>query len=102
MALCLAKEVVDNAIADLSTIEKKNVGMPNGSNTDISPAALQPASNRKRKHSSTNGSLQGIEAGGVLGVEVPKKRRVVPISLRIAALEALEALITVVCIFSLK
>ncbi|KAI5421942.1 uncharacterized protein LOC127076040 [Lathyrus oleraceus] len=95
MALCLSKEVVDNAIADLSTLEKKNVSMPNGSNTDVSPAALQPASNRKRKHSSTNGSLQENEAGGVLGVQVPKKCRVAPISLRIAALEALEALITV-------
>ncbi|CAK8565723.1 unnamed protein product [Lathyrus sativus] len=95
MALCLSKEVVNNAIADLSTLEKKNVSMSNGSNTDVSAAALQPASNRKRKHSSTNGSLQENEAGGVLGVQVPKKYRVAPISLRIAALEALEALITV-------
>ena len=102
MALCLSKEVVNNAIADLSTLEKKNGGMLNGSNTDVSTIAPLPASNRKRKHSSTNGSVQEYDAGGGLGVEVPNKCPVTPIFLRVAALEALEALITVVCIFSLK
>ncbi|KEH18714.1 hypothetical protein MtrunA17_Chr8g0347521 [Medicago truncatula] len=95
MALCLSKEVVNNAIADLSTVEKKNGGMLNGSNTEVSTIAPLPASNRKRKHSSTNGSVQEYDAGGGLGVEVPNKCPVTPISLRVAALEALEALITV-------
>jgi hypothetical protein len=102
MALCLSKEVVNNAINDLSTIEKKNGGLSNGSNTDGSTVALLPASSKKRKHSSTTGSLQEYDAGGGLGVEDPKKCTVAPISLRVAALEALEVLITVVCIFCLK
>jgi hypothetical protein len=102
MALCLSKEVVNNAIADLSIIEKKNGGMLNGSTTDVSTVAPLLANNKKRKHSSVNGSLQEYDAGGGLGVEVPKKCAMAPISLRVAALEALETLITVVCIFCLK
>ncbi|GAU42217.1 hypothetical protein TSUD_351270 [Trifolium subterraneum] len=94
MALCLSKEVVNNAIADLSIIEKKNAGMLNGSTTDVSTVAPLLANNKKRKHSTT-GSLQEYDAGGGLGVEVPKKCAMVPISLRVAALEALETLITV-------
>ncbi|WJX92033.1 hypothetical protein P8452_73731 [Trifolium repens] len=95
MALCLSKEVVNNAIADLSIIEKKNGGMLNGSTTDVSTVAPLLANNKKRKHSSANGSLQEYDAGGGLGVEVPKKCAMAPISLRVAALEALETLITV-------
>lgn len=102
MALYLAQEVINNANADLSTTENKNGGTLNGSNSDVSTGAPLPASNRKRKHSNTNGSLQEYDEGGGLGVEVPKNRPLTPISLRIAALEALEALITVVCIFRVK
>ncbi|KAJ1429529.1 Pre-rRNA-processing protein RIX1, N-terminal [Sesbania bispinosa] len=95
MALCLAQEVINNAIADLSTIENKNGGTLNGLNSDFSTGAPVPPGQRKRKHSSTAGSLQEYDEGGGLGVEVPKKHPLTPISLRIAALEALEAVITV-------
>ncbi|XP_027336279.1 proline-, glutamic acid- and leucine-rich protein 1 isoform X2 [Abrus precatorius] len=95
MALCLAQEVINNVFADLSTVENKNGGTLNGSNSNASAGALLPPSHRKRKHSSTTGSLQDLEKSGDLRVEVPKNHSLTPISLRIAALEALEALVTV-------
>ncbi|KOM29475.1 hypothetical protein LR48_Vigan707s000700 [Vigna angularis] len=57
--------------------------------------AKKPSSHRKRKHINATGSLQEHDQGGGLGLEVPKNRALTPISLRIAALETLEALITV-------
>ncbi|XP_020226610.1 proline-, glutamic acid- and leucine-rich protein 1 [Cajanus cajan] len=95
MALYLAQEVINNAFADLSNIEHKNGGMLNGSNLNASAGAPLPPGHRKRKHISTNGSLQAHDEGGGLGVEVPKNCPLTPISLRIAALETLEALVTV-------
>lgn len=102
MALCLAQDVVNNAIIDLSTTENKNGSILSGSNSAVSTGAPLPANRKKRKHGNTNGPLQEYDNGGGLGVEVPKNLLVTPISLRIAALEALEALITVVCIFCMK
>ncbi|KAK7389851.1 hypothetical protein VNO78_25146 [Psophocarpus tetragonolobus] len=89
MALYLAQEVINNALADLSSIEHKNGGILNGSNSNTS------ARHKKRKHSSTTASLQEHNEGGGVGVEVPKNHPLPPISLRIAALETLEALVTV-------
>ncbi|XP_019460211.1 PREDICTED: proline-, glutamic acid- and leucine-rich protein 1 isoform X1 [Lupinus angustifolius] len=94
MASCLAQEIVNNASADLSNIEKSG-GTVNGLNSNASTGAPLLPSHRKRKHSSTTSSLQEHDEGGGLGVEYPKNRLLTPISLRIAALEALEALITV-------
>ncbi|KHN15962.1 hypothetical protein glysoja_013178 [Glycine soja] len=94
LALYLAQEVINNAFADLSSIEHKNGGILNGSYSNASAGTLLPPSHRKRKHSSTTGSLQEHGEGG-LSVEVPKNRPLIPMSLRIAALETLESLITV-------
>ena len=102
MALCLAQEVINNAFADLDTTENKSGGTLNGSNSNVLAGALLPPSHRKRKHSSTTGSLQEHDDSGGLGVEVSKNHPLTAISLRIVALEALEALITVVCIFCMK
>ncbi|KAL2336139.1 hypothetical protein Fmac_010585 [Flemingia macrophylla] len=90
MALYLAQEVVNNAFADLSSIERKN-----GSNSNASVGALLPPGHRKRKHASSTVSLQEHDEGGGLGVEVPNNSPLTPISLKIAALETLEALVTV-------
>ncbi|KAK7292775.1 hypothetical protein RJT34_15628 [Clitoria ternatea] len=95
MALCLAEEVVNNAFSDLSTIENTNGGTLNGSNSNGSTSAPLPPSHRKRKHGSTTGSFQEHDESGGLGVKDPKNCPLTPISLRIAALEALEALVTV-------
>ncbi|QCE02612.1 proline-, glutamic acid- and leucine-rich protein 1 [Vigna unguiculata] len=95
MALYLAQEVINNAFTDLSSIEHTNGDILNGSNSNDSAGATQPSSHRKRKHSNATGSLQEQDQGGGLGLEVPKNRPSTPISLRIAALETLESLITV-------
>lgn len=101
MALCLAQEVINNALVDLSTIRNKSSGTLKFSNSNAATEALLQSSNKKRKHSSTTGSLQLQEHEvSSLGTEAFKNPSVTPISLRIAALEALEALITVVCYVS--
>lgn len=102
MVLCLAQEVINNAFADLSIIENKSGGALNVSNSNASTGPLLPPSHRKRKRRSTSGSLQELDEGGGSGVESPKNRPLTPISLRVAALEALEALITAVWIFCVK
>ncbi|KAF7801450.1 proline-, glutamic acid- and leucine-rich protein 1 [Senna tora] len=95
MALCLAQEVINNAFVDLSTIRNKNCGTLRFSNSNAPTEALLPC-RRKRKHGSTIGSVQ-LQEHVVSGLEegASKNHLVAPISLRIAALEAVEALITV-------
>ncbi|MED6123205.1 hypothetical protein PIB30_046955 [Stylosanthes scabra] len=94
MAIYLAQEVVNNAFSDLETIENKSGGASNSSNSNSSAGSLSAPSRRKRKHKNAGDSLQENDDGG-LGSEVPKNVPATPISLRIAALEALETLITV-------
>lgn len=97
MALYLAQEVINNAFTDLSSIEHTNGDILNGSISNAPAGAKKPSSHRKRKHINATGSLQEHDQGGGLGLEVPKNCPLTPISLRIAALETLEALVTVVC-----
>ncbi|MED6108420.1 hypothetical protein PIB30_023639 [Stylosanthes scabra] len=92
MAIYLAQEVVNNAFSDLETIENKSGGASNSSNSNVSAGSLPAPSRRKRKHKNAGDSLQENDNGG-LGSEAPVLAT--PISLRIAALEALETLITV-------
>ncbi|KAL1367038.1 hypothetical protein HN51_021094 [Arachis hypogaea] len=94
MAMYLAQEVVNNAFSDLETIDNKSGGASNGSNPNASAGSLPAPSRRKRKHKNASGPLQENDDGG-LGAEVLKNNPSIPISLRIAALEALETLITV-------
>ncbi|XP_057436225.1 uncharacterized protein LOC130728696 [Lotus japonicus] len=95
IAMYLEQEVVNNAIADLSTIENKNGVTLNCSNSGVSIGVPPPTNHRKRKHISKAGSLQEhVESAG-LGVKDPKNRPLTPISLRIAALEAIGALLSV-------
>ena len=98
MALCLAQEVINNSYIDLSVNGNKSAGTVIGSSLNASTEALLQPSHKKRKRSSTTGSLKKPEEGSGLGVETARNHALTPISLRIAALEALEALITVVCI----
>ncbi|XP_014515335.1 proline-, glutamic acid- and leucine-rich protein 1 [Vigna radiata var. radiata] len=95
MALYLAQEVINNAFTDLSSIEHTNGDILNGSISNAPAGAKKPSSHRKRKHINATGSLQEHDQGGGLGLEVPKNCPLTPISLRIAALETLEALVTV-------
>ncbi|KAL3523655.1 hypothetical protein ACH5RR_016489 [Cinchona calisaya] len=54
---------------------------------------MQPPFQRERKHPTSTGSLVDQSAKG--GLEVERSQNLTPISVRIAALEALEALLTV-------
>lgn len=88
---------MDNACADLNPVADEN-GCTTSSPT-LKAASLVPMqSRRKRKHDATIGSSEGqLEITG-LGMGVSKNHPASPISLKIAALEALETLLTVVCI----
>ncbi|KAH9696925.1 RIX1 domain-containing protein [Citrus sinensis] len=94
VALPLAEVVVDNACADLNPVADEN-GCTTSSPT-LKAASLVPMqSRRKRKHGATLGSSEGqLEITG-LGMGVSKNHPASPISLKIAALEALETLLTV-------
>ncbi|KAI4354075.1 hypothetical protein L6164_002975 [Bauhinia variegata] len=94
MASCLRQDVINNALVDLSTNKNKSSDLLNSSNSNGSTEALLPHSRRKRKHGNITGSLQTHESSD-LGVENPKNLPVTPVSLKIAALEALETLINV-------
>ncbi|XP_020247498.1 proline-, glutamic acid- and leucine-rich protein 1 isoform X2 [Asparagus officinalis] len=88
MSLYLAQEVVGNAFMDLTNAEE--VGALSSGNSSSKPI---PVSHRKRKHDS--GSL--IEQPNGVNVETGALDRKMPspLSLKIAALKALEALLTV-------
>lgn len=91
----LAQEVVANASVDLiptneglNAVSSKNLSRTNG-------AVLQACS-KKRKHSTNS----GVEAeNSAFEVEVPHNHLNSPISLKIASLEALETLLTIVSSF---
>ncbi|KAL6957140.1 hypothetical protein U1Q18_015071 [Sarracenia purpurea var. burkii] len=86
------QEVVNNAIVDLDSIARKG----DGTSTAYSKASdgvLQESCQKKRKHAGTNASLG--EQPERLALEVGVTKNATPISVKIAALEALEALLTV-------
>lgn len=96
MGLCLARKVVDNAVLDLSPISYESAGTSSSANSKPYTESLPQSSRRKRKHGSTTGSIEDGHDGS-LEVGSQKNHPTTLISLRIAALEALEALLTVVC-----
>lgn len=97
MAVCLAQDVIDNAFVDLNAIDNENGGASSRMNSKTSIEALPQAGNRKRKHGTTTGSLEWRDRSSI-EMGAPKNNPTILISLRIAALEAIEALLTVVCV----
>ncbi|CAN6572558.1 unnamed protein product [Malus baccata var. baccata] len=98
MTVSLAQEVANNALIDLNPIVNESGGAPSSgiSSKPSTEALLQTpqSSHRKRKHGASSRSLEwrktsSLEEGN------PKNRTLSPIPVRIAALEALEALVTV-------
>ena len=98
MAVCLAKEVVNNAFVDLNLITNKSVGASASTNLKASSEALLQPCHRKRKHGTSTGYPEEQHDLSGLPVAAPKIHVISPISVKIAALEALEALLTVVCV----
>ncbi|KAF8390224.1 hypothetical protein HHK36_024749 [Tetracentron sinense] len=94
MALYLAQEVISNAFVDLDS--HGSGGASSNAYSDVTTEALRQPSHRKRKHVTTTiGYPEEHQNGGGLEVAVPKNKPTTPISVKIAALQALEALLTV-------
>ena len=89
----LAQEVINNTFVDLNTIGNENGRTSSSANSKPSSEVLPQPRHRKRKHVDTTGYLEEKHD--------PKNHAISPISVRVAALEALEALFTVVCVFHL-
>lgn len=99
MAVCLAQEVVNSAFIDLNPIANESGGAFSSGNSKPSTEALVQTpqqSHRKRKHGASSGSLEWHNTSRLEG-GTPKSHTTSPIAVKIAALEALEALLTVVC-----
>ncbi|XP_010257020.1 PREDICTED: proline-, glutamic acid- and leucine-rich protein 1-like isoform X2 [Nelumbo nucifera] len=95
MALYLAQEVTNNAIIDLDFIAYGWGRASYNPNSKATTEALHQPSHRKRKHSTITASFQVQQSGVGREVETVKNKQVTPIAVQIAALQALEALLTV-------
>ncbi|XP_030966472.1 uncharacterized protein LOC115987139 [Quercus lobata] len=95
MAVCLAQEVINNAFVDLNLITNESVGASASTNLKASSEALLQPCHRKRKHGTSTGYPEEQHDHSGLPVAAPKVHAISPISVKIAALEALEALLTV-------
>ncbi|KAM3732952.1 hypothetical protein ACB098_11G097400 [Castanea mollissima] len=95
MAVCLAQEVINNAFVDLNLVTNESVGASASTNLKASSEALLQPCHRKRKHGTSTGYPEEQHDHSGLPVAAPKIHAISPIPVKIAALEALEALLTV-------
>ncbi|KAI8563442.1 hypothetical protein RHMOL_Rhmol03G0111600 [Rhododendron molle] len=93
MAVYLTQEVIKNAFLDLQTIAYEGGQTSSSAYSKASSEILLQPGQKKRKHSSTTVSLD--EQTDRVDLEVGVPLNPIPISLKIAALETLEALLTV-------
>ncbi|KAL1151175.1 hypothetical protein V6Z11_A09G023400 [Gossypium hirsutum] len=94
-ALQIAEELTSYAFIDLDAywyLNRQQVSNQDFKSTIFEAPLLQPA-DKKRKHTAT-GSLQENEDMDYLGLQLSKKHLISPISLKIAALKALQTLLT--------
>ncbi|KAK6933543.1 Pre-rRNA-processing protein RIX1, N-terminal [Dillenia turbinata] len=89
----LAHEVIQNASIDLDCGNLEGSGFSCATHSEVITKTLQQSSNRKRKHAGTTRTIEEKQTD--VGAELPKIKPPTPIQLKIAALEALEALLTV-------
>ncbi|XP_059598540.1 uncharacterized protein LOC100256091 isoform X4 [Vitis vinifera] len=95
IAVHLAEEVINNAFADLNPIDQGTGDVSSSANSKASTGALLQTRHRKRKHATTaTGSSEEQLDRVNFEKEVPKGYTTF-IPVKIAALEALEALLTV-------
>lgn len=97
MALHLGQEVVNNALVDLKPVGDDNGFTASIPNPKAASSAVVQSSHRKRKHGTT-GSFEHQNDKISFEVEALKNCQQSPIALKIAAVEAIEVLLTVVCI----
>lgn len=94
----LAQEVVTNASADLDPTSVEGFDAVSIKNPSLTKGALLQAYSKKRKHPTNS----GVEAeNSAFEVGVPHNHSSSPVSLKIAALDALETLLTIVSSFNL-
>ena len=94
----LADEVINNSSTDLEPIDQGTSDLYSRANSKASTGALLQTRHRKRKHATTvTGSSEEQLDKVNFEKEVPKGCTT-SISVKIAALQALEALLTVVCL----
>lgn len=91
----LTDVIVNNSLMDLDERGTSSVAQQN-----IYPDSTTKTSNKKRKHASTSSSLDEQCDKDVFEVEVCSN--MASLSVKIAALEALEALLAVVCLMFLS
>ncbi|XVF41312.1 hypothetical protein PTKIN_Ptkin01aG0270500 [Pterospermum kingtungense] len=93
MAIYLAPDVIDNAFNDLNSLGCEEVETSPAKIGPSTGALVQP-SNRKRKHGAKTGPLEKLDTTGP-DVETPNMHQMTPITVKIAALDTLEVLLTV-------
>lgn len=93
MALYLAQEVINNAFADLNDVPENGLMFSNLYSSKVGSESLKQSSPRKRKHASGSPRqhLNSVDPEVAAGSRKP----VTPLSVKIAALKTLEALLTV-------
>ncbi|XP_042498607.1 proline-, glutamic acid- and leucine-rich protein 1 [Macadamia integrifolia] len=95
MALCLAQEVINNAFVDLDSVSHGHESASSKVRVKATTESLQQPRHRKRKHITAAGSLEEHQNGIGSEGEVHENKPKVPTSVQIAALQALEVLLTV-------
>lgn len=92
-AVHVSQDIVSNLFIDLDLLANEKDSNSSGTSTKIQPELSNEFHHKKRKR--TKSSLQEQPSHG--SVEAETSDNLIPISVKIAALEALEALLTVVC-----
>lgn len=96
IAIYLAPDVIENASNDLNSLGGEDIEK-SPANTGPATGALPQLSNRKRKHGAKTGSLEEKQDSPSLKVGESNTHQMTPITVKIAALDTLEVLLTVVC-----
>ncbi|KAI3458851.1 hypothetical protein Pfo_015514 [Paulownia fortunei] len=92
IAIHISQDIVSNVFIDLDFLGSEKDGKSSGTHTKVHPELLSKSRQRKRKHSIMARSFKEQPAQD--GLEVETLHNLTPISVKIAALEALEALLT--------
>ncbi|TYI24004.1 hypothetical protein ES332_A06G203700v1 [Gossypium tomentosum] len=94
IAIYLAPDVVENASNDLNSLDGEDIET-SPANTGPATGALPQLSNRKRKHGAKTGSLEEKQDAPSPKVGESNTHQTIPITVKIAALDTLEVLLTV-------
>ncbi|KAL8551783.1 hypothetical protein ACS0TY_000736 [Phlomoides rotata] len=92
LAIHVSQDIVSNVFIDLDFLGDEKDGKSSGTNTKVQQDLLIESRHKKRKHSNMAGSFLEQSMRDSSDVETPNTT---PVPVRIAALEALEAVLTV-------